>query len=102
MRPFAPRTGSTVNLDVSSSSQRVKVCDDNSEVDVRIHNDGSTTVWIEFGNDTVGASATTSVPVAAGAIEILRSGIREGSPLYVAVIAAGSTGKIYFTPGTGI
>ncbi len=25
----------------------------------------------------------------------------DGSPIYVAAIAAGSTGKIYFTPGLG-
>jgi hypothetical protein len=102
MRAFSPRVSSTVNIDVSASSQRVKICDDNSEADVRITNDGTATVWIEFGTVTATASLTTSVPVGPGVTEILRSGIREGSPLYVAAIAAGSTGKIYFTPGAGM
>lgn len=101
--PFLPTPGSTVNINVSSSSQAVQLYNAPGPVSVRIENDGTATVWVEFGNSSVSASLTTSFPVPAGAVEVLRGeNNSDRSPLYVAAIAAGSTGKIYFTPGRGI
>jgi hypothetical protein len=41
------------------------------------------------------------MPVGPGVTEILRFANKDGSALYATAIAAASTGKIYFTPGTG-
>ena len=96
MTPFQGNTAATVNIDVSSSSQRVAIPNNNSSV--RVVNNGTATVWIAFGDVTVTASLTTSMPIGPGVIEVLRL----SNAGYVAAIAAGSTGKIYFTPGEGI
>lgn len=100
--PFKARPASTVNIDVSASSQKVKVADDNGDVDIRIHNDGTATVWIEFGVTTdLTAATTTGIPIGSGVTEV-QYVPPLGSDVYVAAIAAGSTGKIYFTPGSGL
>lgn len=99
MKAFCP-TGDTVNIDVSATTQRVAIgnCDQ-----FRLANNGSATVWCALGDDTVEASATTGFPVTPGLVEVLTIPQRlQGEPVYVAVIAAAATGKIYFTPGTGI
>lgn len=60
-------------------------------------NNGTATVWIEFGGTSVAATLASSIPIGPGVTEVLSV-----SGTYVAAIAAGSTGKIYFTPGNGI
>lgn len=102
MQPFSPSPASTVNIDVSASSQRVAVPARVGGT-FRIMNNGTATVWVEFGNSSVTASMTTGFPVAPGAIEVLRcQNTSDGSGIYAAAIAAAATGKIYFTPGDGI
>lgn len=102
MRPFTPRPAATVNIDVSSSSQRVLIQDTGRTSSVRIMNDGSATAWVRFGDDTVTAAVATGMPVGSGVTEVVQVQVNSGAPLYVAAIAAGSTGKIYFSPGEGI
>lgn len=99
---FTPVAGGTVNIDVSSSSQKIQVSAASGDIDVRIHNNGTATVWIVFGV-TTGLTATTTaeLSIPPGAVEVLHVPPL-GSAVYVAAIAAGSTGKIYFTPGSGI
>lgn len=101
MKPFTPRAAATVNIDVSSSSQAVKVCNDFGEVDVLVTNDGTATAWIAFGVSGVTAAAASAIPIPAGTVQVLRAPQQTG-PLYAAAIAAGSTGKVYFTPGSGL
>lgn len=101
MSPFTPRPGGTVNIDVSASSQSVLVAADAGVRQVRVMNNGSATVWVDFGPSGVTASATASFPVGPGVTEVLTSKIGDG-PLYAAAIAAAATGKIYFTPGMGV
>jgi hypothetical protein len=100
MQPFRGKAGLTVNIDVSSSSQSTLVdrggCDS-----VRVMNNGTATVWIAFGDSTVTTATTTGTPIGPGVTEILGARTTDG-PLSVAAIAAGATGKIYFTPGAGI
>lgn len=102
IQPFRPSPAATVNIDVSSSSQAVKIADGVGIVHVRVMNNGSATAWITFGSSTVTAVATSSVPVASGGTEVFSFANNDGSALYVAAIAAASTGKIYFTPGVGV
>lgn len=99
MPPFRSN-GNTVNIDVSASSQRVKI---GQVSQVRLMNNGSATVWFAIGGSAITADATTGQPAAPGFCEVqsIPPGLI-GSDVYVAVIAAGATGKIYFTPGMGI
>lgn len=96
MTPLKPAAQATVNINVSSSNQRVQYSTDTAPQSVRIYNDGTATVWVTYGDNTCVASTSTSYPIAAGADMVLTY-----TGGYVAAIAAGSTGKIYFTPGDG-
>lgn len=102
MNPFDPVAAATVLIDVSSSSQAVALGANRSISQVRIMNNGSATVWVGFGTSAVTASLTADFPVGPGVTEVLSVRSISGAPLYAAAIAAGSTGKIYFTPGSGI
>lgn len=99
-QPFVP-SGATENIDVSSSSQRIDI---ESASQVRVMNDGTATVWIAFGGSGVTATLAAGMPIGPGVIEVLNfDGATGANPnRHVAAIAAGSTGKIYFTPGIGI
>ena len=95
---FLPVAGKTVNINVSSSSQEVRLGNPDS---IRIMNNGTATVWVDFGINSATATTTASMPVGPGVTEVVRYQ-SNGGPLYVAAIAAGATGIIYFTPGNGI
>lgn len=99
-QPFKA-TGATVNIDVSSSNQEVKISDAKGGIDVRIVNNGTATAWVAFGVTGGAATLAGSMPVGPGVHEVQHAP-ELGTALYAQVIAAGSTGKIYFTPGTGI
>lgn len=99
---FAPTGDDTANINVSSSTQRVKLGDINGRVQVRFYNAGTATVWIKFGDVTVTADTTNDIPIAPGLTGGFTVPPVVGGSLYVAAIAAGATGLIYFTPGTGI
>lgn len=100
-QPFRANPAGTVNIDVSASNQRVLITQDAANA-VRVMNNGTATVWIEFGDVTVTATTTTGLPVGPGTTEVLRFRNDSGAPLYAAAIAAGATGRVYFTPGNGI
>lgn len=103
MEAFTAAPAGTVNINVSGSSQRVSlgVSPSIEKVQVRIMNNGTATVWVNFGDVTVTATTTTSFPVGPGVTEVL-SVSSVGGALYASAIAAGATGIIYFTPGEGI
>lgn len=97
--PFHPAGGQTVNINVSAASQNVQVTTGSGLGQIRIMNDGSATVWIRFGTtNSVTATTTADIPIGAGAAELMS----HQGPVYVAAIAAGATGKIYFSPGEGV
>lgn len=104
IKAFQPNHLGTVNIDVSSSNQRVAIVGAGKCKPIRVMNNGSATVWIEFGDSAVAATLAAALPIGPGGTEIFTGSINgvSSSDLYVAAIAAGSTGKIYFTPGDGI
>jgi len=102
MEPFHPTKAATVSINVSSSSQAVQLFTERGPVSVRIMNNGTATVWVSFGDSSTTASTSTSVPIGAGVTEVLTLDNIGTGPLYVAAIAAGATGNIYFTPGRGL
>lgn len=100
MDPFSPSPKSTVSITVGAVSAPVKISDD-GVLQVRVMNNGTATVWIEFGSATLAATVATGMPVGPGVTEVLTIDIRKG-PVWVAAIAAAATGLVYFTPGAGI
>lgn len=99
MKSFAP-TADTVNVSVSASSQSVNL---GRPDQVRVMNNGSATVWCRLGASGITVSGSNGFPVAPGATEVVSiPGSLASADVYAAVIAAGATGSIYFTPGTGI
>lgn len=101
--PFQPRgTANTVLLDVTSSSQAIALSPATAgQYQCRVMNNGTATAWIAFGDSTVAAAVTTGIPVGPGVTEVFSAQEGGGAP-YAAAIAAGSTGKIYFTLGSGV
>ena len=98
--PFRPFAAKTVLIDVGASTARIEIAAGDT---VRVMNNGTATVWVDFGDVTITASLTTSFPVGPGVTEVLKVPRSvDGARRYAAAIAAGSTGKIYFTPGEGI
>ncbi len=97
MKAFEPGRAETVNISVSSSSQSVSLKRDGL-CPVRIMNNGTATVWVNFGLTGVTASTSTGMPVGPGVTEVVTIPPL-GGPVFAAAIAAGSTGAIYFTPG---
>jgi hypothetical protein len=94
---FEAVPGGRNDITVSASSQRVALNAGNGmRSDVRVVNHGTAKVAIRFGDSTVTADFSTDMTVAAGVTEVLKL-----SGTHVAAIAAGATGVIEFTPGTG-
>lgn len=97
---FRPLLAATANIDVSSSTGSVSLAVTGKQ-QVRVMNNGTATAWINFGPGAATAALATGIPVGPGVTEVLT--VEDlGGTLYAAAIAAGSTGKIYFTPGTGL
>lgn len=105
MDAFAPDESAIKTITISSSSQRVKIFEGSgaarARVPVRIANLGTAVVWIKSGDVTVTAT-NAGLAIPAGAVEVLRFPVPETGPLYIAAIAAGSTGDITLVPGDGI
>lgn len=101
MQPIELVDGSDKTITVSASSQRVLVAEGDGSVQVRVVNLGTATVWFRSGDVTVTAT-TSNTPVGAGIHEVLTFQIPKGGKLYIAAIAAGSTGDITFTLGRGV
>jgi hypothetical protein len=103
IRSFMPEQAQTVNITVGAASARVALGTNPGIDQVRVMNNGTATVWINFGDSTVTASATTGIPVAPGATEVFTMPSNMDEVVaYMAAIAAGATGIIYATPGAGI
>ncbi len=102
MRAFTASDGKTVSINVGAASARVLVANRNGALPVRIHNAGTATVWIRGGGSAVTAT-TSDIPIGPnGFTEIQTFAPSQGGDLYIAAIAAGATGYIYFTAGEGI
>ena len=102
MSPFRPAPSMTKSISVAATSARVALGRQNGPLQVRVMNNGTATVWIKFGDSTIVADGTKDIPVGSGGTEVFTIQSAGGDDLYAAAIAAGSTGSVYFTPGTGI
>ncbi|CAB5225375.1 hypothetical protein UFOVP749_13 [uncultured Caudovirales phage] len=102
VRSFSPAQANTLNIDVSATSQRVLVGNCNAPMTIRVMNNGTATVWLNWGDVTVTATTTAGLPIGPGVHEVLTLSPDQGGLLYIAAIAAGVSGRIYFTQGAGI
>lgn len=98
MDAFIPYSAGTVNINVSGSNQTVSLAYSGGPRPIRIMNNGTATVWVNFGLTGVTASTSTGMPVGPGVTEVITLP-DFGGTAHAAAIAAGSTGSIYFTPG---
>lgn len=101
--PFTPNTAGTVSRTVSGSSARVALPTLGSgslDQTVMVQSDPLVTsaaiAFIEFGDVTVAAVASTGTPVLPGVVMILTPPV---AATHVAAI--GSAGTLYFTSGRG-
>lgn len=101
MNLFQVDDAATKSISVSASSQSVQLESASGAIQVRVYNAGTAIAWIRFGGSGVSASSSTDIPIAPGLTAGFSVGA-VGQTIYVAAIAAGSTGSIYFTPGAGI
>lgn len=102
---FRPVPATTTNLSASSSSSRVEVmptatrnATDNI-LTVRVYNSGTVIVFIEFGDSTITATTTTSMPIPPGWSEPFRI---HPNQTYCAGITSSGTATVYFTVGEGM
>ena len=98
--PFRPAAQSTVTVaaTTTSGSTRVAYSAFTAPQTVRIYapSANSGDVFLTYGDNAITASASTSLPIAPGNVEVLT--LAGG---YVAAIMASGTGTIYITPGDG-
>ena len=102
VRPFGPlQGGATQNIAVTASTQNQVITPNGIGYrSIRIVNVGTQTVFVTFGKDnTVTASLTTSMPVAASSVEVFTL---DQDITYIAVIAAATGSTVYYTVGQGI
>lgn len=100
MNVFEPMSAATVSVTVAATTGNVLVENFSGCNQIRVMNDGTATVWVEFGGSGIAATVAASIPVGAGKDAIF-SVPSAASTVYAAAIAAGATGKVYFTPGAG-
>jgi hypothetical protein len=100
IQPFNAVQAATVNIDVSAASAAVALGPPASGGyrQIRVCNDGTATAWIRFGDSTATAALASGIPIPTGRPEILTV---PAGVTHVSAIAAASTGKVYFTPGSG-
>lgn len=89
---FGP-SGATTSLAATTTTSRVALPSRN----LRIHNGGSNTVFVRFGDSTINATTTDGMPIPGGAVEVFN---HHGATHLAAIFASGS-GTVYLTPGEG-
>lgn len=65
---------------------------------IRVVNDSTVTVFVEFGAGSATAAVATSAPLLAGTSELFTVG---PNITHIAAIAASGSGTVYATPGQG-
>jgi len=98
-RPLAE--GNTVKIAAGGASGSVSLglaTPPQPDIQCEIYNDGTTAVFVQFGDSTITASASLSRPVPAG--QWVVADIPAGAT-HVAAISPGGAANVYFTPGLG-
>lgn len=96
--PFAIPPAATVKLAATDATGRVAISTVQGH-QIRIHNAGSSSVFVAFGDVTIVGSLTTSVPIPAGDIEVFT--IPLGTTYVAGICNTGETTNVYFTRSNG-
>lgn len=100
---FAPFAGSTVTVTCSTTSNRTAKAalpaGSTGPHEIRLYNEGTVTVFVEFGDSTVVATLANSMPIAPGTAECFQLQV---SQTHVAGIVASGTANLYATTGLGV
>lgn len=100
MKAFTPRPVGTKPITTTATSQRVLLSSAPGTIDVLVTCNDTSPVFIEFGDVTVTAVATTGIPIMPGSAQVFQ--VRSAGQLYVAAIGTANSRITYFTPGQGI
>jgi len=105
MLPFRPIPASTTTIVATTTSGSAAIAGEPSGaaagwIQVRLVNTGGSTAYMEFGAATVVATVAASLPLPAGAVEVLT--IDAKLCPYMAVITSSSTTSVSVTPGDGV
>lgn len=93
--PFQPETDTTVVTSASTTNANATLgCNSIGPFQVRVHNGAGATAFIRAG----GSATTSSMPLPAGAIEVLTLPARTTT---LGVILLSGTGNVYTTCGAG-
>ncbi len=99
VRPFTV-VGDTENMAVAATTASVAVTRSGMGLQaLRLVNAGTQTVFIALGTSTVTATTTASMPLVAGAVEIIAL---PKEVTHVAAIAGATGSTLYITTGEGI
>jgi hypothetical protein len=95
--PFRPQAANTASLAVTTSSDRVAITGNPTQVRLRT-NGADAVAFITFGDSTVTAATATGIPLGPGAIEVFSVPL---NATHIAAITASGTATLYVTPGEG-
>ena len=104
---FQPTPGTTVSVTTSTTSARAAIKGDpiqpGTRVQFLVSNEGTTTAFVRFGDNTVVATAADT-PILAGQQLVISVNMPYGvtTGVNVAALAASGTGKVYVTTGVGL
>lgn len=104
--PFQPLNGSTVSLSASTSSSSVTLVGlpsggGGSKRQFRLHNAGSVLVFVVQGVCSGLTATTASLPIPAGAVEVLSFDASDTRACLAGITTSG-TATLYVTTGEGI
>jgi hypothetical protein len=97
-RPFKPIAGATVSIAASTASGRVALGSVASEY--RLFANSTAPVWVEFGDSSVTAASTLSMPLQAAVAAVFRPSVHTHTHLAVISVSTAAP-TIYATPGEG-
>ena len=104
INPCQPDTGAGKYIDVSAASQNVQLGTDSFASSWMVINEGTATAYIKTGGTnavvaTMPAAGASNCALPAGSVQVLTlEAPASTTALWVAVIAAGATGKVHFVP----
>lgn len=102
--PFAWLDGATLTLSATTTSSNgalLKV--PTGEFQIRLCNEGSSTVFIRKGGDSTVVATTADLPVLSGGVEVLTINNHPDAPIsYIAAITGTGTATLHITTGLGI
>lgn len=102
MRPFHPKKSDTVSITLAATpSAALKITDAPGLIQVRVMNDSTATAFIVFSDNTASASTSVDVPIGSGGTEVFTFDAPAAGLWVSAVVATGTPGKLYITPGVG-